>query len=88
MIYLVSTSPFFLFVINQKLPFEIHFRPLCAVYHTLKKKKGHQLQLTECVGVCRLMGSHRKICSLTYKLNASPNRVARSSQLRRASVRV
>jgi hypothetical protein len=58
---------------------------MSGLSHTYKKK-AHQLQLTECAGVCRLKGGHRKICSLTYKLNASPNHVARSSQLRRASV--
>lgn len=61
---------------------------MCGLSHTSRKKKTHQLQLTESAGLCRLMAGHRKIYSLTYKLNASPNHVARSSQLRRACASV
>jgi hypothetical protein len=59
---------------------------MCGLSHR-SRKKDHQLQLRESAGVCRLIAGHRKIYSLTYKLNASPNHVARSSQLRRACVR-
>jgi hypothetical protein len=65
-----------LFVINHKLSLEItHFDHYVRYAHT-HTKRDHQLQLTESADMSVLMATNRKIWSLTYKLNTSPNHVA------------
>jgi hypothetical protein len=65
-----------LFVINHKSSLETtHFQQIREICPPTQKK-NHQLQLTEPADMSVLMATNRKIWSLTYKLNASPNHVA------------